>query len=291
MRKATLPKKPTRPTREEDLDVVLLDDFEEEDIEPALDDLRPLCEELRMIDENHRKRSLDFYSELGAAVTEHYERVRKEREELRYSMYGDRFFRRLGRDLGFPWLLLYQSYRLVNSYNDREFDALCEQPAITATHALQLAGISDKADRKQLQQKVVEERLSVRELQNAIQEKYGRRRQPGAGRPPKLPKSVKGAVTHMLSQAEKFDKLHREAWFCDAFDLREEIVETPANKLTDELRESVGQTADAFDELAETTVQSAKVLREILADVQDRMQTQAELEQQREEEGELCPVG
>jgi hypothetical protein len=291
MRKAALPRRPTRPTREEDLDVFFADDFEDEDVEPALADLRPLCEELRTIDETHRKRSLEYYRELGGVVAEHYERVREEREKLRYSMYGSRFFRRLGRDLGFPWNYLYDSYRLVTTYNEREFKAICKQPAITATHALQLAGIGDKADRKELQQKVVEEGLSVRELQNAFREKYGLRRQPGAGRPVMVPKNVKAAVTHMLSQAEKFDKLHREAWFCDAFDLREEIAGTPADKLSDELRESVSQTTEVFDQLAETTVQSARVLREILADVQNRMQAQAELEQQWKEEGELCPVG
>ena len=90
MRKAALPRRPSRPKREENLDIVLLDDFGEEDIQPALDDLRPMCEELRTIDENHRQRSLEYYRQLGNVVAEHYERVREERKKLGYSMYGSR---------------------------------------------------------------------------------------------------------------------------------------------------------------------------------------------------------
>jgi chemotaxis regulatin CheY-phosphate phosphatase CheZ len=95
----------------------------------------------------------------------------------------------------------------------------------------------------------------------------------------------------MISQATKLTRLHNDSWFGDRYDLREEIADTPIDKLTVELQESIREAADAFDQLVETTTQNAELLREVAAEIEQRMQAQAELVRQQEEENELCPVG
>jgi hypothetical protein len=284
MRKAALPRRPTRPPREEDLDFCVVHEFDDEDVESAVAELRPVCEE-------HRRNTLEFYQRLGKLVAKHYDRIAKERAKSGMSMYGSRFFQRLGKELNYPWQRLYDSYTLVKAYDDAKFTSLCKQPEVTLSHAIQLAHIHDKKERKKLQQKVAEDGLSVQGLQNEILGKHGRQRRPGAGRPLKVPKNVSDAVTHMLSQGTKFQKLNSQAWFGDAFDIREGVRDVPADKLTDVFKARVNQAANLYDQLAETTVQNADVLREIAADIEERMQAQVELEQQWKEEGELCPVG
>ena len=95
----------------------------------------------------------------------------------------------------------------------------------------------------------------------------------------------------MLSQGTKFRNLNSQAWFGDAFDIRVGVRDIPADRLTDVFKARVSQAADLYDQLADTTVQKADVLREIAADIEERMQAQAELERQLKEEGELCLVG
>jgi hypothetical protein len=287
MRKASAPQRPcasSRPAREEDLDYMVVQDFEGEDVESAVAELRPVCEE-------HRRDSLAFYQKLGKLVAKHYDRIAKDRAKSGLSMYGSRFFRRLGKELNYPWQRLYDSHTLVKAYDDAKFSSLCKQPQITLSHAIQLAHIHDEKERTRLQQKVAKEGLSVRGLQDEILAKYGRQRRPGAGRPLTVPKNASQAVTHMLSQGTKFQKLNSQAWFGDAFDIEEAAGEIPADKLTEEFKTRVSQAADLYDELAETTVQNAKVLREIESDIEQRILEQARVEQEAAEEGELCPVG
>ncbi len=287
MRKATAPLRPCespRPTREEDLDYTVVQDFEDDDVESAVTELRPVCEE-------HRRNSLAFYQKLGKLVAKHYDRIAKERAKSGLSMHGSRFFRRLGKELNYPWQRLYDSHTLVRAYDDAKFTTLCKLPEVTLSHAIQLAHIHDSTERKTLQQKVAKEGLSVRGLQSEILAKHGRQRRPGAGRPLAVPKSASEAVTHMLSQGTKFRNLNSQAWFGDAFDIRAGVRDIPADRLTDVFKARVSQAADLYDQLAETTEQYAGVLREIAADIGERQEVQAALERQRKAQGQLASCG
>ncbi len=260
-------------------------EIDDEEIEPAARELQPMLEK-------ERKRCLQWYYDFGQVVAKHYFAVKEERERLGNTMYGERFFERLAHRLHIERPeLLRDCFRLVNAYDEDDYRKLCRHNHVKVSHVMQLAKIGQEDARNELQTAAISEQMTVKELVQAAKEKLGYRHQPGAGRPFKVPKSVKAAVTHMLSQAAKFDKLHREAWFGDAFDLREEVREIPANKLTEEFKESISQTADAFDQLAESTVQNAQVLREVVSNVEQRMQAQAELNRRVEEEAELCTAG
>jgi hypothetical protein len=263
-------------------------EIDDEEIEPAARELQPMLEK-------ERRRSLQWYYDLGRIVAKHYFAVERERKRVGNTMYGERFFERLAHRLNIErWEVLRNCFGLVNTYDEDEYRELCQHDHVTVSHIMQLAKIGPEDARSELQTAVINEQMTVKELVQAAKEKFGYQHQPGAGRPLKLPKSVKSAVTHMVAQATKFVKLNRNAWFGNAFDLREEVRRTPADKLTDELKESISEAADAFDQLAETTVQKAGVLRQVVADIERRMQSQAELgrqAQQEAEELEPCAVG
>jgi len=127
-------------------------DFEDEQIEAAVTDLKPMCQE-------ERKRTFRWHYDLGKVVALHFNQVRVEREKAGRTMYGEHFFDRLAEEIKVvSGLLLQQCFRLVYAYNEKAFDELCKHPAIKLSHALQLAFVSDAKVRKELQTRVISAR-------------------------------------------------------------------------------------------------------------------------------------
>jgi hypothetical protein len=250
-------------------------DFEPEDLQPAVADVRSMVRKFR-------QRTYPWYYELGEVVRQHYEQVEEDRAAMGRSMYGQRFFNRIGIELDLPSIdgqVLYGCFKLVKAYTREQYDELCQHDAITPTHAMMLARVQGK-ERKELEEKVKAERLTTKGLFKAEQEMFGPRRDPGGGRKPKVPKTVNEALVHLTSQAEQFVKLNGTSWFGDAFDLTSEIGDIPANKLDDNFQAKVEDALRQCEILAETAAKNTEALRSILAEVKDRRQRQAELNEE-----------
>ena len=204
-------------------------------------------------------------------------------------MYGQRFFRRLAQDLKKPNVdgqLLYKCFKLVETYSEEEYQALCQHDSISPTHALMLGLVEVEESRVKLEEKVISEKLTTKQLFKAEQEMFGVRRKPGGGRPLKVPGNVKKALVHATSQAEKFLKSNDTIWFGDEFDIISEIADLPADKLTSEFKDQVIKAAGQYDSLAVTASRGAKALRETLPDIERGMAAQAALEAQQRAEVE-----
>jgi hypothetical protein len=130
-----------------------------------------------------------------------------------------------------------------------------------------------------VQNRIAKEGLTVKEIDAAIKEKCGPRRQPGAGRPPKRPKKLKDAFTHLTSQVQKFVKLNDAVWFGNDYDIVTEIKEVPADKLA-ELKAQIGEAIEQCENLAATASKDAKALRGTLPEIERRMKAQAKLDAQ-----------
>jgi hypothetical protein len=113
-------------------------DFEEEELDPAIDELRPLCLK-------QRSDTLQWYRTLGKLVAKHYTRVEKEREKTNGTMYGQHFFERLAAAIQVVSAALLRScFNLYYFYPEGPaFRDLASHKAISPTHALRLASISD----------------------------------------------------------------------------------------------------------------------------------------------------
>lgn len=259
-----------RPARLDNPAQFLADDFDDEDIQSAVDELAPMCDDFR-------QRSFRWYYDVGTVVHDHYEPLRKQRS----SMYGQRFFNRLARDLNRPHVsgpLLSKCFRLVKAYTAKQYMKLSRYAAVSPTHVLMLAGIEDRQCRDKLTQQVISEHLTTAQLERAIKDALGFRREPGAGRPPKRPKKLKDAFVHLTAQVDKFTNLNDVVWFGKEYDIVRELQELPAGKLTDELKTQVSDAARKCDQLAATATKDAQALRGLLPEINRRMQAQAQLE-------------
>ncbi len=272
-----------RPDRLDDPTEFLADDFHDEDIASAVAELAPICDDFR-------RHSFAWYYELGKVVRRHYEAIAK----TRTSMYGARFFNRLALDLNRPNVdgpLLSCCFRLVKHYSEEEYLGYAQHPQISPTHLLLLAGIGDRKPRQELIQQVIDEGLPTQQLQRAIKEKFGIRREGRPGRPPKVPRNVIAGLAHMEEQAQKLLRLSSEAWFGDRYDLENEICSLPPFQVVnDDLRAKLLSAAEHSEKLATTAAHNAERLRAALVVVDQRREAQAKYNaevQQAEEEEQL----
>ena len=113
-------------------------------------------------------------------------------------MYGQHFFECLAKAIEVVSAAqLRLCFNLFYYYSEGPaYRELAKQEAISPTHALRLASISDGSLRRELQEKVVEENLSVRDLDREIKKTQPKPRKRGAGRPFKVPSSLTKALTH-----------------------------------------------------------------------------------------------
>ena len=145
-------------------------------------------------------------------------------------------------------------------------------------------------DRAYFEAKVIEERLTYKQLYDAIKQKFGVRRKPGAGRPMKIPRDVTKALIHLNAQADYFMHCNEQVWFGKQFDIIESLTTCLASLLNDKFKDQLTEAAETCERLAELAETDAQKLREALSEVERRMAVQAEYEQQgREEENFAVP--
>jgi len=154
------PRDKSETTVEEQLqtpDVFIPDDFEDEDIESAAEQLRPMWQKDRLLCENERLRSLKWHYSFGKKIAKHYDAVKKDRESYGKTVYGERYFKRVADAVNarakkrVSWQLLQGCYALVGTYTEEAFAELCEHEEITPSHAISLAYIKLDDVRPQLQ--------------------------------------------------------------------------------------------------------------------------------------------
>jgi hypothetical protein len=264
------------------------EDFQEEELAPAITELKPQFTEERSRLRSERQRTLRWHYDIGKIIVKHYADVSREREKYNQSMYGERFFDRLTEEIpGVPPQLLQKCFCLANVYNSKAFGELSKHDAITPSHALQLAALGDAKDIAYFQRRVIAERLTCKQLYDAIKEKYGVRRKPGAGRPLKVPRNVTKALLHLRAQADNFIHCNEKVWFGEQFDLVESMTDLAGSVLSDEFKEQLSEAAETCEKLAALAEADAQKLRQALSEVDRRMAAQAKFEQQAREEEEM----
>jgi hypothetical protein len=246
-------------------------DFEDEELGPAIAELRPLC--LKQPTD-----TLQWYRTLGKLVAKHYVRVQKEREKYNDTMYGEHFFERLAEAIQVVSAgMLRMCFNLYYFYDDAAFRDLSSHKAVSPTHALRLASIHDGKLRRKLQDMIVEENLTVRELDAEIKRhepELPRKR--GAGRPFKVPANLTRALTHMSAQSNNYQRAHWEVWFGEKYNIADVVPDLPASLLTDDLRKQLEEALEGCESLISIAEAEAEQLREALQTVERRMAAQAE---------------
>ena len=254
-------------------------DFNEDELDPAINELRPMCLK-------QRTDTLQWYHALGKLVAKHFTRVEKEREKRNDTMYGKHFFECLAKAIEVVSAAqLRLCFNLYYFYPEGPaFRELAKEKAISPTHALRLASINEGPLRRELQEKVVEENLSVRDLDREIKKTQPKPRKRGAGRPMKVPSSLTKALTHLSTQAEVYRKAHEKIWFGEEYNISQVVPDLPSSLLSDGLRKQLADALEGCESLATVAEEEANQLREALALVDKRMAAQAEANRKAAEE-------
>lgn len=255
-------------------------DFEDEELNPAIEELRPLCLK-------QRSDTLQWYRTLGKLVAKHYERVEKEREKFNDTMYGQHFFNKLAEAIQVvSAAILRMCFNLFYYYPEPAFRELSSHKAITPTHALRLASIEDASLRTELQEKVIDENLSVKDLEREIKANQPKPRNRGAGRPFKVPSSLTKALTHLSAQSDAYVRAHKQIWFGEEFNIADQVPDLASSQLSDKLREQLDDALKACESLANIAEAEAEELRSVIELVDKRMAAQAECDRKAAEEGD-----
>ncbi len=255
-------------------------DFEDEELDPAIDELRPLCLE-------RRNDTFQWHRALGKLVAKHYARVEREREKTNGTMYGQHFFDKLAEAIQVvSAATLRACFNLSYYYSDAAFRELSSYKGITLTHALRLASIEDDQLRRELQEKVIDENLTVKDLEREIKKDQPKPRKRGAGRPFKVPSSLKKALTHLNEQSTLYRHAHEKIWFGEQFNIAEKVPDLPSSVLSEDLREQLEEALEGCESLAGVAEAEAKELRKVIALVDKRMAVQAECNRRAAEEGD-----
>ena len=254
-------------------------DFEEEELNPAIDELRPLCLK-------QRRDTLQWYRTLGELVAKHYARVEKEREKTNGTMYGQHFFERLAEAIQVVSAgTLRSCFNLYYFYPEGPvFRELASHKAISPTHALRLATINDGPLRHQLQEKVVAENLSVRDRDAEIRKTLPKPRKRGAGRPYKVPSSLTKALTHLSAQASAYRHAHDKIWFGEQYNIADVVQDMPPGLPSEGLRKQLTEALEGCESLADVAQAEAQELRSAIELVDRRMAAQAEHDRKAAEE-------
>ena len=203
---------------------------------------------------------------------------RKTAQKRNETMYGQHFFECLAKAIEVVSAAqLRLCFNLFYYYSEGPaYRELAKQEAISPTHALRLASISEGPLRRELQEKVVEENLSVRDLDREIKKTQPKPRKRGAGRPFKVPSSLTKALTHLSTQAEVYRKAHEKIWFGEEYNISQVVPDLASSQLSKELRKQLVEALEGCESLATVAEEEANQLRETLALVDKRMAAQAE---------------
>jgi len=245
-------------------------DFDDDELEPAIAELRPACLK-------QRSDTLLWYRSLGKLVAKHYVRVEREREKSNDTMYGEHFFNKLAEAIQVvSAATLRACFNLFYYYPDAAFRELVQQKAITPTHALRLALIESDAIRHALQKQVVEDNLTVKDLERVIKKCQPKPRKRGAGRPFKVPSSLTKALSHLSEQSTAYRRAHEKIWFGEQFNIAEKVPDLPSSVLSATLRGQLEEALEGCESLASVAEAEAEELRNVIALVDKRLAAQAE---------------
>jgi len=246
---------------------------------PDYEDIAPAAEETRSALEKERADSLQGAYRVGRIIEKHHKKCAEKCDGFE-SQHSDRFFEHLAAESGFAVGMLRAYHKLVMEFPGKAYDKLCDIPHMSVSMAKRLASISILEDRETLIARVEKEGLTVRELEKAIREMYGRRRKAGAGRKSRVPKNVNAALTNLSTQIDKFVSSSNSIWFGSEYDLGTELAKVPADKLTDEFIAKLGDVVEHLKSLAEIARQNAQTIAGVIPEAERRKNAQAEIEEQ-----------
>jgi hypothetical protein len=120
--------------------------------------------------------------------------------------------------------------RVARKYTRAEYQELVSKPWVTWPHVVHLLNAEGEVLRCEMEEMVVSERLSAKDLQAEIRARQGNRRK-GTGRKPKVPNTLNVAFFQLQAQTAKLTRSVSEVWFGPQFDMATELRKCPADEI------------------------------------------------------------
>lgn len=172
--------------------------------------------------------------------------VRKEKGE---KTSGEQVTEQLGEALGINPRTLYMAANVADRLSREQFNELAQHPEITWSHVAVLVDVHKPEVRQQLQDRIVKERLPVRQLSSEIRELHKKKRR-GPGRAKGVPASAGSALRLLQKGIKGIRKSLGDVWLGERYNLVDTIVSLPAKKLTPKLRDQAQEAIAEAEQFA-----------------------------------------
>jgi hypothetical protein len=195
---------------------------------------------------------LRFYHWLGGEVNDVVKNVG--------NVYGAGAMKKIAEAWTMHPSMLYKSKAFNDAYSEEALERLCNLKTEAGTligwaHVIQLIGIPEKA-RPRIQDKVIDEAMTAKELAALVKKLYGQRA--SGGRPLMRPKTVKAGLVQLRTVSAQWLNRNSDIWNNQDHSLFQELEEMPPEELTHELVDELEQIAAGQSSMSSACASNAE---------------------------------
>jgi hypothetical protein len=195
---------------------------------------------------------LRFYHWLGGEVNDVVTNVG--------NVYGSGAMKKISEAWTMNPSMLYKSKAFNDAYSEEELERLCNLKTEAGTligwaHVIQLIGIPEKA-RPRIQDKVIDEAMTAKELAALVKKLYGQRA--AGGRPFMRPKTVKAGLVQLRTVSAQWLNRNSDIWNSQDRSLFQELEDMPPEDITHDLFDELEQIAVDQSSMSSACASNAK---------------------------------
>lgn len=229
----------------------------------------------------HEKETLWWYWDLGQLVKGLYEESKAQAK-----FYGKNFLERQAKALGYSTdRVLRNAMDVVTQFGTKKaFGEYAKMQgeagnSLGWTHMVYLAGVADDEIRGQLAAATLEQCWTAEMLWDKIRSMFTKKKRGKNTPKAKIPTSIKGCLSNVVSMATKFVHNVDNAWTGDAFDIAKQVADLPADRLSDDFVETVHEAYLQLEALLDRTAILKKVLKQAEVDIDAKRASQLAAEE------------
>jgi len=216
---------------------------------------------------------LRFYHWLGGEVNE----VTKDVDNL----YGAGAMKKISEAWTMNPSMLYKAKAFNDTYSEEALERLCNLKTEAGTtigwaHVIQLIGIPEKA-RPRIQDKVIDEAMTAKELAALVKKLYGQRA--SGGRPFMRPKTLKAGLVQLRTVSAQWLNRNSDVWNRQDHSLFQELEDMPPEDVTHEMvdeLEAIARDQGSMSSACASNAESAtRLMDKVKAVLREREQVLA----------------
>tara|TARA_Y100001938_G_scaffold136815_1_gene200177 strand:+ start:34651 stop:35718 length:1068 start_codon:yes stop_codon:yes gene_type:complete len=176
------------------------------------------------------------------------------------SKYGTGAMRLLGEAWSADVSMLYKSRAFAEAYTEEELEDLCNMRSKSGymlgwAHVIALLSVP-ATTRVQLQEQVIEEDMTAKDLGTLIKKIFGKRR---AGGPTLIrPKTLQGNITQMQTHSDRWMRSNTDVWNTEDFALFQQISDIPPEEVTHDMVDNLEALMETQEKMAAACAHNAQ---------------------------------